>query len=163
MSDQKSTQDDHQEKISRAKSIDDLVEAAQDHAIKTHHAKLSHGDAPKGARLSVWLLAISTLIFIGSFILHYDQMFHPYHRPEARQIEHAARLEIITAADLLDQIRSEQGDLPINLPETLNAKEFIDYAMVGDNYTLSMTLNGKPLKFREGDDKMAFLKGALTD
>lgn len=163
MSDQKSTQDHHQEKISHAKSIDVLVEAAQDHAIKTHHATLSHGAPPKSAGLSVWFLAIATLVFIGSFILHYDQMFHPFHRPDTRQIEHAARLEIITAADLLDQIRSKQGDLPINLPETLNAKEFINYGMVEGNYTLSMTLNGKPLKFREGDDKMAFLKGALTD
>ncbi|WP_300669065.1 hypothetical protein [Desulfoluna sp.] len=163
MADQKNTQDDPHKKISDAKAIDELVQAAQDQAIKMSHAKQAHGESPERARLTVWILVITLLVLIASFILHYDQMFHPFHRPEARQIEHAARLEIITAADLLDQFRSEQGELPINLPEALNARDFIDYGRVGDNYTLTMKLNGKVLQFQEGDDKIAFLKDALTD
>jgi|GEM_PF-5596102 len=163
MADLKNTNDDHQEKINKSKSIDELVEAAQDQAIKTHHAKLAHGAAPKGAGLSAWVLSVSAIIFFVSFILHYEQMFHPFNRPDARQIEHTTRLEIITAADYLDTWRTEEKDLPLELPDAIDSKEFIEYGTEGNKYTLSITVNGKVLRYVEGDDKAAFLKAALTD
>ncbi|VFQ44814.1 hypothetical protein [Desulfoluna butyratoxydans] len=144
-------------------SIDSLVEAAQEQVMKTHQIKPAYEQGPRRTGLPLWALTVSAVVFIASFVLHYDQMFQPFHHPDARQVEHATRLEIISAADYLDSLRNQGESLPPELPNAMDSKDFIEYGSEGNLYTLAITVNGKTLRYMEGEDKATFLKSALLD
>jgi len=144
-------------------SLDELIDAAQSKVTRDRHAGSTKGKSTKRSHLPVWVPVLAWIVFVVSFVMHYDQMVNPFPKPDLRQIEHSTRLEMITAADLVDQWRSEHGELPGTLPESITARDFISYKKDGDKYILSVTLEGKALDFKEGEDKAAFLKAALTD
>ena len=142
--------------------MDELLSTAEALTEQTRKGRQRPPASPQHPNRPLGLLMITLAVLIGSIILHFPQIRHPFHRPDQRQVSHAMRMEIVTAADYLDRWKEAHGKLPDTLPETLNAKEFITYTIDGDRYALAMGRGAIRLQYREGEEKMAFLKEALS-